>query len=53
MSVLDEEYFDALHQDDYKIQEAMVDPISFLATSKKGGDPDKIYYHRAMVAPEN
>ena len=50
---MDEEYYDALHQDDYKTQDEMTDPVAFLASSqKKNGDPDTLYYHQAMAAPD-
>ena len=39
-------YYDALHQDDYKLQDEMVEPISFLAKT----DSDTMYYHQAMAA---
>ena len=39
-------YYDALHQDDYKMQDDMVDPIAFLAKT----DADTMYYHQAMAA---
>ena len=41
-------YFDALHKEDYKIQEDMDDPIAF----KASGDPDSMYYYQAMRAPD-
>ena len=49
----DEEYYDALHQDDYRTQDKMNDPIAFLASCKKSGDPDTLYYHQAMAAPDS
>ena len=45
-----ETYYDALHEDDYSIQEDMADPIAFMANKK--GDPDSLYYHQAMAAPD-
>ena len=45
-----ETYYDALHEDDYSIQEEMADPIAFMANKK--GDPDSLYYHQAMAAPD-
>ena len=39
-------YYDALHQDDYKLQEKMKDPIAFLANMEK--EKDTMYYHEAM-----
>ena len=44
----DDEYYDALHREDYKIQDDMNDPISFAASS----DPDTLYYHEAMKATD-
>ena len=38
--------YDALHQDDYKVQERMKDPIAFLANMEK--EKDTMYYHQAM-----
>eukprot|EP00957_Ditylum_brightwellii_P032239 2443087-Ditylum_brightwellii.AAC.1 len=40
------EYFDAMHEDDYCIQDLMQDPIAFKATS----DPGTLYFHQAMSA---
>ena len=40
-----ETYYNALHQDEYNIQEQMKDPIAFLSTMKKQSDPDTMYYH--------
>ena len=50
----DEAYYDALHEDEYVIQKEMNDPIAFLAStqSKSKGDPDTMYYHQAMAAPD-
>ena len=44
----DEEYYDALYREDYKIQDEMTNPISFSASS----DPDTMYYHQAMKEPD-
>jgi hypothetical protein len=41
-------YYDALHEDDFQLQDQMLDPIAFKATS----DPDTMHYHQAMVAPD-
>jgi hypothetical protein len=46
----DEAYYDALHEDEYTLQREMDDPIAFLAATK--GDPDTMYYHQAMAAPD-
>ena len=50
----DEAYYDALHEDEYVTQKEMNDPIAFLAStqSKSKGDPDTMYYHQAMAAPD-
>eukprot|EP00979_Chaetoceros_neogracilis_P007261 scaffold1521_cov271-Chaetoceros_neogracile.AAC.69 len=45
----DEAYYDALHEDDYTIQDQMCDPIAFMG---KKGDKDTLYYHQAMAAPD-
>ena len=37
-----------MHQDDYKIQEDMQDPLVYLASS----DPDTIYFDQAMKEPD-
>jgi len=39
---------DALHQDDYRIQDSMTDPISFASLIEK----DTMYFHEAMNAPD-
>jgi hypothetical protein len=44
----DEAYYDALHQEDYRIQDDMINPIAFLAKT----DADTMYYHQAMRAPD-
>lgn len=44
----EEEYYFALHQEDYSIQDQMSDPISFLAKT----DADTMYLHQAMAAPD-
>ena len=43
-----EKYYLAYHEDDYRIQDQMMDPISFKATS----DPDTMYWHQAMKQPD-
>ena len=40
--------FDALHQDDYKLQDDMVNPIAFQDTL----DNDTLYYSQAMKADD-
>jgi hypothetical protein len=42
-------YYDAMHEDDYKMQDDMTDPIAFLARTS---DPDTMYYHQAMKQPD-
>eukprot|EP00957_Ditylum_brightwellii_P172136 13104673-Ditylum_brightwellii.AAC.1 len=42
------EYYDAMHEDDYRIQDQMQDSIAFKATT----DPDMLYFHQAMAAPD-
>jgi hypothetical protein len=41
-------YYDILHEEDFLIQDQMCDPIAFKASS----DPDNLYYHQAMAAPD-
>jgi hypothetical protein len=41
-------YYDALHEEDFAIQDQMQDPIAFKASS----DPDTMHYHEAMAAPD-
>eukprot|EP00957_Ditylum_brightwellii_P173061 13175707-Ditylum_brightwellii.AAC.2 len=43
------EYYDAMHKDDYRIQNLMQDPIAFKAST----DPDTLYYHQAIAAPDH
>ena len=37
-----------MHEDDYKLQNELEDPIAFLASTTK----DILYYHQAMKAPD-
>ena len=37
-------YYEALHEEDYKIQELLADPIAFSTAAEK----DTMYYHQAM-----
>ena len=37
-----------MNREDYKVQDDMSDPISFAASL----DPDTLYYHEAMKAPD-
>ena len=41
-------YYDVLHEEDFELQDRMNDPIAFKASS----DPDTMYYHEAMSAPD-
>jgi hypothetical protein len=41
--------YDAMHKDDYKMQDDMTNPIAFLAQTS---DPDTMYYHQAMKQPD-
>ena len=45
----DDEYYDVLHEDDYRLQDDMKDPIAFKASS----DPDILYYHEAIRAADS
>eukprot|EP00957_Ditylum_brightwellii_P108488 8275080-Ditylum_brightwellii.AAC.1 len=42
------QYYDAMHESGYQMQELLLDPISFKASS----DPDTLYYHQTMAAPD-
>ena len=41
-------YYEPLHEEDFKLQDDMKDPIGFKAST----DPDTMYYHQAMKAPD-
>ena len=41
-------YYDVLHEEDFALQDQMNDPLAFKASS----DPDTLYYHEAMAAPD-
>jgi hypothetical protein len=43
----EEEYYDALHEEEYRVQDEMTDPIAFLAKI----DEDTLYFHQASKAP--
>eukprot|EP00957_Ditylum_brightwellii_P062314 4728441-Ditylum_brightwellii.AAC.1 len=43
-----DQYYEAMHESDYLMQELLQDPIAFKASS----NPGTLYYHQAMVAPE-
>jgi hypothetical protein len=50
---MDEEFYDALHEEELEHQREMDDPIAYLAaTTGKKGDKDTMYYHQAMAAPD-
>jgi hypothetical protein len=38
-------YYEVLHEDDYKLEDDMSDPIAFLARTS---DPDTMYFHQAI-----
>jgi hypothetical protein len=44
----EERYYDAMHEDEYRIQDDMMDPIAFLTKA----DEDTMYFHQAMKVPE-
>jgi hypothetical protein len=44
----EERYYDAMHEDEYRIQDEMTDPIAFLAKT----DEDTMYFHQATKAPD-
>jgi len=41
-------YYEALHEEDFKLQDDMKDPIGFKAST----NPDTMYYHQAMKTPD-
>jgi hypothetical protein len=43
-----EEYYDALHEDEYRVRDKITDHIAFLA--KK--DNDTMYFHQARKSPD-
>jgi hypothetical protein len=45
---VDEAYYDVLHEDDYRIQEDMKDPLAFMSSTGE----DTMYYAQAMKAPD-
>jgi hypothetical protein len=42
-------YYEVLHEDDYKLQDDMNDPIAFLSRTS---DPDMMYFHEAIRQPD-
>ena len=43
-----DKYYDAMHQEDYSIQDQMSNPISYAASTNK----DTMYWHEAMKQPD-
>jgi hypothetical protein len=43
-----EEYYDALHEDKYRVQDEIIDHIAFIAKT----DEYTMYFHQAMKAPD-
>ena len=41
-------YYEAMHEDDYLLQDEMMNPIAFMANSNQ----DTMYFHQAMKAPD-
>ena len=44
----DETYYDAMHEDNYSLQDAMMNPIAFLSETQE----DTMYFDQAMKAPD-
>eukprot|EP00957_Ditylum_brightwellii_P152133 11583356-Ditylum_brightwellii.AAC.1 len=42
------QYYEAMHESDYQMQELFQDPIAFKAPS----NPNTLYYHQTMAAPD-
>ena len=42
-----QKYYEAMHQDNYKIQDYMQDPFAYLASY----DPDTVYFDQEMKEP--
>jgi hypothetical protein len=42
-------YYEVLHEDDYRLQDDMADPIAFLSHHS---DPDTMYFHEAIRQPD-
>ena len=40
----EQQYYEAIHQYNYKIQDDMQEPLAYLASS----DPDTMYFYQAM-----
>jgi hypothetical protein len=45
---VDEAYYDALHEDDYRIQDDMKDPVALMSST----DKDTMYFDQAMKTPD-
>ena len=45
----DEAYYDAMHEDNYSLQDAMMNPIAFLSKTQE----DTMYFDQAMKAPDH
>jgi hypothetical protein len=45
---VDEAYYDILHEDDYRIQDDMRDPVAFMSST----DEDTMYCDEAIRAPD-
>jgi hypothetical protein len=45
---VDEAYYDALHEDDYRIQDDMKDPVAFMSST----DEDTMCFDQDMKAPD-
>ena len=43
----EQQYYEAMHQDDYKIQDGMQDPLAYLDSS----DTDTMYFDKVMKQP--
>jgi hypothetical protein len=41
-------YYDAMHEDDYLLQDEMMNPVTFMASSNQ----ETMYFHQAMKAPD-
>jgi glutamine synthetase adenylyltransferase len=44
----EERYYDVMHEDEYRIQDEMTDPIAFLANT----DEETMYFHQEMKVPD-
>jgi hypothetical protein len=46
---VDESYYDALHEDEYRIQDGMRYPVAFMSATD---EENMLYYDQAMKAPD-